>query len=131
MPRTAYYSFAFRLTESTTQWYLKGVSYYSDEFRAEVVAAVRELMLVSPVARVFGVSRLTVDRWAKKAKVKLPPPNERMATGALLGAGRWPGWEKRRAKARRLRAKGKSLQAIATACGLSLSGAHYAVGPQP
>ena len=49
-----------------------------------------------------------------------------MATGANLGASRWPGWEKRRARARRLRAQGKSLQQIATAVGLSLSGAHYA-----
>ena len=99
---------------------------YSDEFRSDVVSAVRELGYVSPVARAYKVSRLTVTRWAAHAKVKLPPPHERMATGANLGASRWPGWEKRRARARRLRAQGKSLQQIATAVGLSLSGAHYA-----
>lgn len=102
---------------------------YSDTFRAEVVAAVRELGLVQPVARAYGVTHGTVDRWRKAEGVVLRPSLERMQIGGAMGTLiLWPDNVKRRAKARRMRAAGATLNQIRAKLGYhSIASVHYAV----
>jgi transposase-like protein len=103
---------------------------YPEEYKAEVVAAVRAYpWSVSAAAKAFGIDHSTVTRWARNAGLKLPSPGERMTRGGKDGTAILHGdHEKRRARARAMRAKGKTLEEIRVKCGYrSIASAHYAV----
>ena len=100
---------------------------YQPEFRAEVLAAVRAApWSLTAVGVAYGISQKTVAAWVREARLKIPTAAARMREGGRR-AGH-PGCEKRREKARKLRAKGLTLQQIADACGYrSEASVHYAV----
>lgn len=103
---------------------------YAPETRSAAVAAFSATggSNVSLVAGAYGISVSTVRRWISEAGVPILPTVERERLGQLHAPDiRWPGWQKRRAKARKLRAKGYTLAEIRDACGYrSLASAHYA-----
>ena len=87
---------------------------YPDSFRWQVLEGLRAASWsVQIIAAAYGVHHSTVTRWARAARIKLPPAAER----------RWPGRAQRRARARRLRARGASLAKIRGRLGYSLGGA--------
>ena len=104
---------------------------YPASTREAVIAALRDTggISVSAIAAAYGVHHQTVTRWARAAGLKLPTAAERIQAGGEEGTRRkWGDWDKRRTKARKLRARGKTLAEIARACGYrSLAAAHYAV----
>jgi transposase-like protein len=113
---------------------MSGKSPYSPEFRADVLAALRAAPdSVAAVARAYELSPQTVAKWAREDGVRLPSPDERMALGSSRGGAssmrtKWGDWEKRRKKARALRAKGWTLDEIANKLGYSTeAGVSYAV----
>ena len=85
---------------------------------------------LTEIARLFGVgSSSTIKRWCDQARVRVLEPQKRMALGGIRGTEiLWPGHQKRRAKARELRAQGKTFGEIAAACGYKgENGAYYAI----
>lgn len=103
---------------------------HSPETRAAVLEALRsDASSVRAIALAYGVHHRTVTRWAKAERIKLAPAAQRMAAGwAVANTRRWGAWEKRRAKARAMRAKGATLWAIAHKLGYKSVGAvHYAL----
>ena len=105
---------------------------YPPETREAVLEAVRAAGMISPAARAYGISRLTVTRWAEAARLPLASPYARQIQGARMGnqAARWPGCEQRQKRAQAMRLKGHTLAEIAAAVGLSVAGAHYASRPR-
>lgn len=104
---------------------------YPPETRTAVLAAVREIQMILPVARAWHISPLTVTRWAQQAKIALPSALDRQRRGAQEAPHRrWPGYEKRRKRAQAMRLRGATLAEIAAAVGLSIAGAHYASRPR-
>lgn len=102
---------------------------YAVTFRSEVLASLRTTGRVRPVAQSFGVSDATLRAWAAAEGIALADPRERMKRGnEQAQIARYGDTTKRRAKARRMRAKGATLAEIARACGYAgASGARYAI----
>lgn len=105
---------------------------YDPIFRRAALDALQriEYQSVRRVARAFGVSHQTIMRWARAAKLPLPAADERWRASVARrdsASTRWPGWEDRRTKARKLRAGGATLQQIREELGYkSIGGPHYA-----
>lgn len=102
---------------------------YSDAFKERALAALRVVGRILPVAREFSVTEYSLRTWAREAGIALAPQRERIqAANVLSQRSRWGDTAKRRAKARKMRAKGHTLAEIARACGYSSeAGAHYAI----
>lgn len=93
---------------------------YPESFRREVIEAVRLAPYsLNTIAKAYGVGCIvTIERWARRAGVDLPPGTVRQRFGALEGARRrWGDFERRRRRARMMRERGASLRAIAQRVG--------------
>lgn len=102
---------------------------YPEDFRSQVIAAVRAVGLVQPVAKAFGIAPTTASNWVKAARVHLPSIAERESAGRETALEtRWGDWRTRRARARKMRARGVPLKVIQERLGYkSIASAHYAV----
>ncbi len=54
---------------------------YSEERKAEILAAYQERTSLRGLSRIFGVSRNTVSAWLKERAEALPPPGGDAPTG--------------------------------------------------
>jgi transposase-like protein len=104
---------------------------YPEVIRKHVLEALRATggMSVQAIANAYGMHHQTVTRWARAAKIKLPPAHTRMVAGGQEGTARlWGDWRTRREKARTMKATGATLRQIRETLGYkSPGGAHYAV----
>lgn len=104
---------------------------YPDTLRREVIEAVRSAPYsLNAIAKAYGIGCIvTIERWARRAGVDLPPGTVRQRFGSVEGARRrWGDFERRRRRARMMRERGASLRAIAQRVGYrTTAGALFAV----